>query len=122
VAARGDAALRDYTKQFDGIAIDELRVSDADIEIARRACDDELLDGMRFAIERITAFAQAQLATLKPLDIEGAWMVTDAGLEHLKGLKSLRRLNPIHTQATDRGRKALRQALPELRISVDAPP
>jgi histidinol dehydrogenase/sulfopropanediol 3-dehydrogenase len=45
-------------------------VSDADIEAARRACDDELLDGMHFAIDRIGAFAQAQLATLQPLDIE----------------------------------------------------
>lgn len=70
VAERGDAALRDYSKQFDGVDVDELRVSDADIEAARVACDAELLDGMRFAIERITAFAQAQLATMQPLDIE----------------------------------------------------
>jgi histidinol dehydrogenase/sulfopropanediol 3-dehydrogenase len=70
VAARGDAALRDYTKQFDGVEVDALRVSEADIEAARRACDDELLDGMHFAIERITTFAQAQLATLQPLNIE----------------------------------------------------
>ncbi len=70
VAARGDAALRDYSKQFDGVAIEQLRVSDADIEAARRACDDDVLDGMHFAIERITAFAQAQLGTLQPLDIE----------------------------------------------------
>lgn len=70
VAERGDAALREYTKQFDGVEVDELRVSEADIEAARRACDDELLEGMEFAIERITAFAQAQLDTLRPLDIE----------------------------------------------------
>ncbi len=70
VADRGDAALRDYSQQFDGVEVTELRVSDADIEVARRACDDELLAGMHFAIERITAFAQAQLATLHPLDIE----------------------------------------------------
>lgn len=70
VAERGDAALRDYSKRFDGVEVDDLRVSDAEIEAAQRACDDKLLDGMRFAIERITAFAQAQLATLQPLDIE----------------------------------------------------
>lgn len=70
VAARGDAALRDYTRQFDGVDIDELRVSDADIEAARQACDDELIEGARFAIERIGAFARAQLATLQPLEVE----------------------------------------------------
>ena len=70
VAARGDAALRDYSKQFDGVEVEHLRVSDEDIEAARQACDDELLEGTHFAMERITAFAQAQLATLQPLDIE----------------------------------------------------
>lgn len=70
VATRGDAALRDYTRQFDGVDVGDLRVSDDDIEAARLACDDELIEGMHFAIERITAFAQAQLATMRPLDIE----------------------------------------------------
>jgi sulfopropanediol 3-dehydrogenase len=70
VAARGDAALRDYTRQFDGVDVAALRVSDAEIEAARLACDPDLLEGMRFAAERIGAFAQAQLATLSPLDIE----------------------------------------------------
>ncbi len=70
VAARGDAALREYTRQFDGVDVDDLLVSEADIEAARLACDDDLLEGMRFAIERISAFARAQLATLQPLDIE----------------------------------------------------
>ena len=70
VAARGDAALRDYTRKFDGVEVGELRVTDAEIEVARLACDAELAEGTRFAIERITAFAKAQLATLAPLDIE----------------------------------------------------
>jgi sulfopropanediol 3-dehydrogenase len=70
VAARGDAALRDYSKQFDGVEIEQLRVSDEDIEAARHACDDELIEGAQFALERITAFAQAQLATMQPLEIE----------------------------------------------------
>ena len=70
VEARGDAALRDYTRQFDGVDVDELRVSDADMEAAKLACDADLIEGARFAIERITAFAQAQLATMRPLEIE----------------------------------------------------
>ena len=70
VAARGDAALRDYSKQFDGVEVEHLRVSDEDIEAARQACDNELIEGAQFALERITAFAQAQLATMQPLEIE----------------------------------------------------
>jgi histidinol dehydrogenase/sulfopropanediol 3-dehydrogenase len=70
VAARGDAALREYTRQFDGVDVAELLVSDADIETARLALDEDLLDGMRFATERITAFAEAQLATMRPLEVE----------------------------------------------------
>jgi sulfopropanediol 3-dehydrogenase len=70
VAARGDAALRDYSRQFDGVEVEQLRVSEQDIEAARQACDDELIEGAQFALERITAFAQAQLATMQPLDIE----------------------------------------------------
>ena len=70
VAERGDAALREYSKQFDGVEVEHLRVSDEDIEAARQACDDELIEGAQFALERITAFAQAQLATMQPLEIE----------------------------------------------------
>src|SRR5687768_654603 len=62
VAARGDAALRDYTKQFDGVDVDDLRVSDGDIAAARLACADAVVEGAHFAVERITAFAEAQLA------------------------------------------------------------
>jgi sulfopropanediol 3-dehydrogenase len=70
VAARGDVALREYSKQFDGVEIERLRVSDEEIEAARQACDEELIEGTVFALERVTAFAQAQLATMRPLDVE----------------------------------------------------
>ena len=50
VAARGDTALRDYSRQFDGVEVEHLRVSDEEIDAARQACDDELIEGARFAI------------------------------------------------------------------------
>ena len=34
VKANGDAALRDYTKQFDGVLLDNLQVSEAELETA----------------------------------------------------------------------------------------
>lgn len=70
VSAKGDIALRDYTRQFDDVALDDLAFSEREIEEAGHACDKELLADMRFVIDRVTAFAEAQLATLKPLDIE----------------------------------------------------
>ena len=70
VAARGDEALRDFTKQFDGLEIENIRVSDAEIQAAKDACDAELLDGMNFALENISRFARAQLATMQPLEVE----------------------------------------------------
>jgi len=70
VAADGDRALRRYTREFDGIDIDELEVSDADIETSRAWCDAQFLDDLEFAIEHITAFAEAQRLTLAPLEVE----------------------------------------------------
>ena len=34
VKANGDAALKAYTKQFDGVELEDLRVSEAEIEAA----------------------------------------------------------------------------------------
>ncbi len=42
--------------------------------------------------------------------------ITDAGLEHLKGLVSLQRLNIHGTQVTDEGVKKLQEALTNCRI------
>jgi hypothetical protein len=42
--------------------------------------------------------------------------VTDAGLEHLKGLSRLQQLWLVSTKVTDAGVKKLQQALPKCRI------
>ena len=42
--------------------------------------------------------------------------ITDVGLEHLKGLTSLRVLGLGRTRVTDSGREMLRKALPNCRI------
>ncbi|HEX8166185.1 MAG TPA: histidinol dehydrogenase [Beijerinckiaceae bacterium] len=66
VAARGDDALIDYTRRFDALALtpDRLRVSDAEIEAAEKACPAEALAALRLAEERIRAYHEAQ----KPQD------------------------------------------------------
>ncbi|MBG6291221.1 histidinol dehydrogenase [Pseudomonas nitroreducens] len=70
VQERGDAALRDYSEKFDGMRLEQFEVTAEEIEAARQACDEQLLADMRFGIERIRAFAEAQLKTLQPLEVE----------------------------------------------------
>jgi histidinol dehydrogenase len=62
VAARGDAALIDYTSRFDGLELtpEKLRVEDEAIEAAVKACPAEALSALRFAKQRIEAYHGAQ--------------------------------------------------------------
>jgi histidinol dehydrogenase len=63
VAARGDAALIEATKKFDrlDIAASNLRVTEAEVEAAVKACDAKTLDALKFARDRIEAFHRRQL-------------------------------------------------------------
>jgi histidinol dehydrogenase len=63
VAARGDAALLDYTQKFDRFALDaaELRVTDAEIAAAFEKCEHHALDALRFARDRIEALHRRQM-------------------------------------------------------------
>lgn len=61
VRKNGDAACRKYTKQFDGIDIDEFKVFQAEIETAIQACDPAFMDAMEKAKKNITYFHQAQV-------------------------------------------------------------
>jgi len=54
--------------------------------------------------------------TIVTVDLRGK-QVTDAGLEHLKGLTNLRTLHLQHTQVTDAGVNELKKALPNCKIS-----
>jgi histidinol dehydrogenase len=63
VAARGDAALYDYTAKFDGfdLASTGLRVSERELTAAAAACERPLLDALEFARSRIEAFHRRQI-------------------------------------------------------------
>ena len=72
VAARGDAALIDYTQRFDRVALTpaRLRLSAGEIaEMAARA-PAETVAALRFAAERIEAFHRRQLP--EPIDYRDA--------------------------------------------------
>lgn len=60
VRRRGDAALRDYTLQFDGVRLTSLEVSKRQITGAYRKVDAELVSAMKLAAERISSFYAVQ--------------------------------------------------------------
>jgi len=70
VKEQGDAAVRDYSKQFDKADLAVFEVTDAE----RREALEELAPQTRadteFAIANVRKFAEAQLATIIPLEVE----------------------------------------------------
>ena len=66
VRAEGDAALVDYTRQFDRADLEKLgiAVSRADIDAAHRAADPATVEALKFARDRIAAHHKRQ----KPAD------------------------------------------------------
>jgi histidinol dehydrogenase len=63
VAARGDAALIEATRKYDRHDVEKqgLRVSEAEIAAAAKACDQRALDALKLARDRIDAWHRRQL-------------------------------------------------------------
>ena len=66
----GDAALRACSQRFDNVALDAIEVSADGRQAAVAALDPQTRADTEFAIARVRDFAQAQLATIQPLDAE----------------------------------------------------
>ncbi|MGI6590577.1 MAG: histidinol dehydrogenase [Eggerthellaceae bacterium] len=60
VRERGDKALREYTKKFDGVDIEDFRVSEKAISQARAQLDDRLAAALRHAAKQIRDFHERQ--------------------------------------------------------------
>jgi histidinol dehydrogenase len=61
VRARGDEALRDYTSRLDGVDLDDLRVTDAEIEAAVESVDETFRDSLLAAAVAIEDFHSRQI-------------------------------------------------------------
>jgi histidinol dehydrogenase len=61
VRANGDAALRKYTKKFDGAQLGDIEVSSEEIDEAVSSIDESLLKHLEFAAGNIRKFHQAQM-------------------------------------------------------------
>jgi histidinol dehydrogenase/sulfopropanediol 3-dehydrogenase len=70
VQARGDAAVREFSARFDGAAPDAAEVTPAVRAEAVAALSPQARADIDFAIANVRAFAEAQRATILPLDVE----------------------------------------------------
>ena len=57
----GDAALRAYTKRFDGVELGDLRVSESELEAAWEALEPDFIETLRMAAENIRRFHERQV-------------------------------------------------------------
>ena len=60
VREKGDAAVREYTERFDGIALDRFVLTKEEIEEGYQACDPELRRVLERAARNIRAFHERQ--------------------------------------------------------------
>jgi histidinol dehydrogenase/sulfopropanediol 3-dehydrogenase len=72
----GDGALAHYAKTFDDFE-GPMRVGEAEFEAAKKELPPKIIEGLDFAIERVTAFAESQRAQITEFEqemIPGVWM------------------------------------------------
>ncbi|MBA2871367.1 histidinol dehydrogenase [Anoxybacillus calidus] len=60
VKRNGDQALKEYTKRFDGVSLDSLQVSEAEIAQAYEKIDDEIVQVIREAADNIRDYHERQ--------------------------------------------------------------
>ena len=61
VKTRGDAVLLDYTERFDGVRLECLRVSEAEIEAAWQRVDADFITTLNMAAANIRRFHERQV-------------------------------------------------------------
>ena len=70
VRESGDQAVREFSQLFDKVSLDQFEVSQADRIVAVEGMDSQTRADTEFAIENVRRFAQAQRATILPLEVE----------------------------------------------------
>jgi histidinol dehydrogenase len=72
VARRGDAALRELTRSFDGVEQppDSVRVEPGEIAAAPQAVEPRVVEAMQVAAGNIRALAEAELRARSPVDVD----------------------------------------------------
>jgi histidinol dehydrogenase/sulfopropanediol 3-dehydrogenase len=70
VKAEGDEALKAFSQQFDKVVPAQFEVTAHEIETALSEMDPQTRRDSEFAIQQVRRFAEAQLATMQPLEVE----------------------------------------------------
>ena len=68
IKSDGDAALRKYTLQFDGVQLDTIRVSENEISDAAKQVDEELKNAIALAANNIATFHSAQKQPINKIE------------------------------------------------------
>ncbi len=61
VMSDGDSVLKKYTEKYDGVSLKDLKVSSAEIEVAKCEVSPELKEAIQFAKSNIETFHKAQI-------------------------------------------------------------
>lgn len=70
IGSRGDAAVREYSKKFDGWEPEEFRLSRAQIDACYDRVSERELNDIKFAQKQIRGFAEVQKAALQDVEVE----------------------------------------------------
>jgi sulfopropanediol 3-dehydrogenase len=70
VREQGDEALREFSRQFDRVELERLRVDQKEIKAAADRLPGDLRKGLEQVVEHVSAFAQAQRECLLDLERE----------------------------------------------------
>ncbi|QFT85736.1 Sulfopropanediol 3-dehydrogenase [Halomonas sp. THAF12] len=72
IEARGDSAVRELSERFDGWSPESFRLTQEEIDRAIGEVDPQSLEDIRFAQAQVRRFAEAQLASMQPVEIENS--------------------------------------------------
>lgn len=73
VRARGDAALQEWTRRLDGVALTRFEIAPERLEAAVRALDPALIDALRLAADELERFHRRQVRnTWVDFNVEGS--------------------------------------------------
>ena len=70
IEAHGDEAVRQYSKTFDNWDPLEFRLTQADIEVARKSLSAREIEDITFAQKQVRNFAQIQRDSMKDVEVE----------------------------------------------------
>lgn len=74
VKTNGDKAVREYTRKFDNLELDNFEISEEETDKAIKSLNKEVLEAINFSIKNVENFAKAQLGSIKNtvIQVEGA--------------------------------------------------